>query len=519
MLRLERGDLTRLVTVAVPTMAGATVAIGVLQGSLGVPNPSSLYLVAVVATAVVSGTSGAVVTAVASFLLYNLLFVEPRYTFTVANPGELVNLLLLLFVGIVVGQLAALQRARADVALAREREARALFQVSRALATRPSTPDVLPTIVHILREESRMDRVWVSLGRDDARERVAADTAADEPRPRIGLLRVLQRRPGDTPARWTRVHQPAPAGSRSATGLDAYRVRVEAGSEPYGSIWAVRPRDRGEPDQTETRLLAAAADQVGQALRQDRLAAEAQVAEIARQSDALKSALLQSVSHDLRTPLATIRAAAGTLRPGAHLSEEDRQESADAIDREVEYLNRLVTNLLDLSRIEAGVLRAERDVYDLDDLVGRTLERLGSRLAGRQLEVHLDGPPVEVDPIFLDEAITNALENALKYTLPETPIRIVASEPTSEPFVRLTIEDAGPGVPEDALPRLFDKFYRVPGRPAGSRSGTGIGLAVVRGLVETMGGRVAARQSELGGLAIDLDLPAAPAEVPARTIR
>jgi two-component system sensor histidine kinase KdpD len=255
-----------------------------------------------VATAVVSGTSGAVVTAVASFLLYNLLFVEPRYTFTVANPGELVNLLLLLFVGIVVGQLAALQRARADVALAREREARALFQVSRALATRPSTPDVLPTIVHILREESRMDRVWVSLGRDDARERVAADTAADEPRPRIGLLRVLQRRPGDTPARWTRVHQPAPAGSRSATGLDAYRVRVEAGSEPYGSIWAVRPRDRGEPDQTETRLLAAAADQVGQALRQDRLAAEAQVAEIARQSDALKSALLQSVSHDLRTP-------------------------------------------------------------------------------------------------------------------------------------------------------------------------------------------------------------------------
>ena len=125
----------------------------------------------------------------------------------------------------------------------------------------------------------------------------------------------------------------------------------------------------GEPDRTETRLLAAAADQIGQALAHDRLAADARAAEIARQSDALKSALLQSVSHDLRTPLATIRAAAGTLRPGSGLSAEDQQESADAIDREVEYLNRLVTNLLDLSRIEAGALLAERDVFELDDLV------------------------------------------------------------------------------------------------------------------------------------------------------
>ena len=137
------------------------------------------------------------------------------------------------------------------------------------------------------------------------------------------------------------------------------------------------------PDRTETRLLAAAADQIGQALAQDRLAAESQAAEIARQSDALKSALLQSVSHDLRTPLATIRAAAGTLRPGSGLSAEDQQESADAIDREVEYLNRLVTNLLDLSRIEAGALRAERDVFELDDLVGQTVDRLRPRLADR----------------------------------------------------------------------------------------------------------------------------------------
>jgi two-component system sensor histidine kinase KdpD len=506
--RIDRRALVRFLAVAVPSLGLATAGVALLQDVLGVANPSAIYLVAVVAIAIASGTWGAVVASVASFLLYNFLFVDPRYTLTVARPGELVNLLLLLFVGIVVGQLAALQRARADEAVAREREARALFQVSRALATRESTPGVLPVIVGILRQETAMERVWVALGPDDARERVAADTAV-EPRPQIpGLHHVLQRTPDETPARWSRVHQSG-QGRAAANAHDAYRVRVEAGARQYGSIWAVRQRDRGEPDRTETRLLSAAADQIGQALALDRLAAESQAAEIARQSDALKSALLQSVSHDLRTPLATIRAAAGTLRPGSGLSIHDQQESADAIDREVEYLDRLVTNLLDLSRIEAGALRAERDIYELDDLVGQTVERLRPRLGDRPLEVALDPRPVEVDPVFLDEALTNAIENAIKYAPRDAAIRIVAKPLASEPYVRLTVEDGGPGVPEQALPRIFDKFYRVPGVAGGSRSGTGIGLAVVRGLIEATGGRVEARRSELGGLAIDMDLPSA----------
>jgi two-component system sensor histidine kinase KdpD len=191
------------------------------------------------------------------------------------------------------------------------------------------------------------------------------------------------------------------------------------------------------------------------------------------------------------------------------LSADDQRESADAIDREVEYLNRLVTNLLDLSRIEAGALRAERDVYELDDLVGQTVDRLRTRLGDRPLELEFAAPPVEVDPVFLDEALTNAIENAIKYTPPGTPIRIAAEQVPGEPTVRLTVEDGGPGVPDQALPKIFDKFYRVPGVAGGSRSGSGIGLAVVRGLVEAMGGRVVARRSGLGGLAIDIDLPLA----------
>ena len=509
MRRIDRRSFARLAAIAIGSLVGATLAVAVLQERLGVPNASAVYLCAVVAIAFVAGTWGAVLAAVASFLLYDYLFVLPLYTLTVADAGAWLNLVLLLFIGIVVGQLVAIQRARAEIARAREREALAMFHVSRELATRESTLTILPRIAGILRDETSMRRIWVALGADDARERIAADTGQD-PRPAVpGLHHVLHRTLDDAPARWSRVHQPGQRRGGQTNGAAAFRVRIEAGPRQFGSIWALRDRGHGEPDKTETRLLSAAADQIGQALAQDRLAAESQAAEIARQSDALKSALLQSVSHDLRTPLATIRAAAGTLRPGSGLSVDDQRESADAIDREVEYLNRMVTNLLDLSRIEAGALRAERDVYELDDLVGRTVERLRTRLKDRPLEIALEVPPVEVDPVFLDEAMTNAIENAIKYTPPGTAIRIVAHPPGGDPMVRLTVEDGGPGVADPALPRIFDKFYRVPGVAGGSRSGTGIGLAVVRGLVEAMGGQVDARRSEMGGLAIDIDLPMA----------
>jgi len=513
--RVTRRQIGLLVWAAVPSLAVATLAVFLLETYAGVPNASAAYLVAVVLTAVVAGTPGAVVASLASFLLYDFFFTIPLYTFTIRDPAEWLSLVLLLFVGIVVGQLTALQRSRTEEARAREREARALFQVSRALATRESTPAVLPGIASVLQTETAMARIWVALGSDDAAERIVADTGSGRPSP-SGIQRVLRRMPGDEPAQWVRVHMPAGKAAPGGSG-EAYRVRVEAGGNTLGSVWALRDRAEGEPNRTETRLLAAAADQIGQVLEHDRLVAESQAAEVARQSDALKSALLQSVSHDLRTPLATIRAAAGTLRPGSRLSPEDQQESADAIDREVEYLNRLVTNLLDLSRIEAGALVAERDVFEVDDLVGRTVDRLRARLANRPMETRLEAPPILVDPIFFDEALTNVIENAIKYTSPGTAIRISASPLPGESFVRLTVEDGGGGVPPESLRRVFDKFYRVPGRDRSARSGTGIGLAVVRGLIEATGGRVAARSGGLGGLAIDLDLPLAtvPAELTA----
>jgi two-component system sensor histidine kinase KdpD len=487
----------------------ATAAVSVLQDGLGVPNPSAIYLVAVVGAAYASGAVGAIVTAIASALIYNFFFTEPRFTLTVDSPEVWLSVVLLLFVGIVVGQLAALQRTRTEMARLRERQAHALFRVSRALATRASTLPELPELAGILHEESRMDRVWIALGADDAAERVVADTGEGARPVAGGLTRILRRTPGPAPAEWVRLHQPTAARGRGA-GLELYRVRIEASGTSLGSIWAARKRSLPEPDRTETRLLSATADQIGQALANDRLAEESTAAEIARQSDALKSALLQAVSHDLRTPLATIRAAAGTLRPDSSLTPGEQTESADTIEREVEYLNRLVSNLLDLSRIEAGVLRPERDVYDLEDVVGLTIERLRARLEPRPLDIEVPSLHVLVDPVLVDEALTNILENAMKYTPPTAAIRIRGSRVADGPFARLTVEDAGPGVPPESMRRLFEKFYRVPGTTRTSRQGTGVGLAVVRGVVEAMGGRVAARRSDLGGLAIDLDLVVAP---------
>jgi two-component system sensor histidine kinase KdpD len=506
----------RLLAVAIPALAAATALVWLLEERFGVLNASPVYLLAVVLTALVSGTVGALAAAVAGILLYDYLFVHPTLTLTISDPGEWLNLVLLLFVGLVVGQLTALERARTLTAEVREREARELFLVSRALATRESTTGVLPEIAELLRTTAGMTSLWIALGPDDQGERIVA--LAGAPPPSTPALRwVLRRVPGEAPAIWVRVHAAASRSDRTAADRQAtYRVRIEVGARTLGSIWSTRATALGNPDRSATRLISAAADQIGQALAQDKLAEDARAAEVARQSDALKSALLQSVSHDLRTPLATIRAAAGSLRPDSDLDAAGRSSSAEAIEREVARLDRLVANLLDLGRIEAGALRPERDVFELDDLAGRVVDRMAPRLAGHALEVELDRLPVLVDPVFLDEALTNLLDNALKFAPPGARVRVSAGR-AQDDRVRLAVEDSGPGVPEALLDRVFEPFFRARSRAGeqADRPGTGIGLAVVRGLVQAMGGEVRARRSELGGLAVELDLPLAslPAEL------
>lgn len=483
----------------------ATGMVALLQGPLEVPNPSATYLLAVLVSAATFGTAAGIGASVGAFLLYDFLFVDPRYTLTVSEPGEWLNLILLLVVGVAVGQLGAALRTRAQTAMNREREARALFAVSRVLATRRSAIEACRPIADILKRETQMSRVWIAISTGGANERTVADTDPnDVAGSATGTQLVLRRMPGDTPAQWVRVHRSAGA---NVAGVPC-QVVLTTGRDGLGSVWGMRDRAIGNPDPAETRLLAAAADQLAQAIEHDQLADDARAAEIATRSDELKSALLESVSHDLRTPLATIRAAAGTLMDERiRIERQDLAATAAAIDGEAEHLNRIVSNLLDLSRIEAGELHPDMLPVDVRDSVEQVVARLRTRLAERHLEIDTspDAPLVEVDALYLDQIVSNLLENAAKYVPDGQRIRVSAT--VVGPSLRLTVEDSGPGVPDSALAKLFVKFYRVPMTGRGSRPGTGIGLAVVRGLARAMGGDVQARHSALGGLAVDVDLP------------
>ena len=515
--RLRRIALSAAAVLA--ALAAATALVAALETAFRLDNASAVYLLAVVAIAILLGTTPAIATAIGAFLAYNFAFVEPRYTFTVGRADEVLTLFLLLFVGIVSGRLAGRQRDREQQASRREREARAIFGISRELATTERLTDAMQWVVARLADETGMERTWVGLGATVMHERVVADSGGvATPRPTVGMYAVLQRDREEGAATWTRIRAET-AGARRAepSGMTRraalFRVELRSADESVGSLWSQRAALAGQPLLEETRLLAAAADQIGQAVRRERLQAQAAELEIARRSDELKSALVDSVSHDLRTPLATIRATAGSLAdPAIELSDADRRAAAAAIDAEAHRLNRLVGDLLDMSRIQGGALVADIEVIPLDELVRPAVERARAGAGDRPVDLELppDLPSVRADAALLDQVISNLLENAARYAGPDAAIRVHGAA-NPDTTVSLVVEDGGAGVLDEDLPRLFDRFYRVAPATDGRRRGFGLGLSVVKGLVEAMGGSVTAARSGLGGLAVTVTLPAEPA--------
>jgi two-component system, OmpR family, sensor histidine kinase KdpD len=498
----------RAAATIVAALAISTVVIALVEQVASGTFASPVYLIAVLVAGVVGGTGPAVATAVASFLLYDFLFVQPLYTLTVSDPSEWLNLLLFLAVAIVISRLAALQAERAEEATRRAREAQALFTISRALAASQGLEDAAGPITAEIARSAAMDRVWLGLGATPGEERIVADTRRGEAVPASPIQVVLERTPGDEPARWSRTHVASGSVRRGGSAPPTiYRARVEVPGEVLGSLWSLRAARSRDPDRAETRIIAAAADQLGQAVRHDRLVAESLRAEVARQSEALKTALLDSVSHDLRTPLATIRATAGSLLDHeVEWTADERDDALRSIDAEAERMNRLVRNLLDLSRIEGGALHPDLEPHDVDEVVGRVVRRLP---AVRPIDVVIPGelPPVVVDDTYLDEVLTNLVENAIRYG--GATIRVAAVERPDDDAVEIRVEDDGVGVSEDDRARLFEKFYRVRRPGEGSRRGMGIGLTVAQGLARAMGGEVTAGRSDLGGLAMTVRLRAA----------
>ncbi len=503
------------IALAAGTLALATLlALALESGDIGIEDASPVYLLAVVAVGSQFGTWAAIGTALIAFLAYDLLLTQPRLSLVVSDPREWLDLLLFLFVAIAIGRLVAIQHSRAEEADARAREASSLFAMSRLLATADSADQAAPELARRLAADAELQRVWIAVG-EHARQRTVADTGAGAPIPASAVVTTLVRTPGDEPARWVRTHEPGRGREPTSSDGQVLRVRIEAASgdgssanSVLGSIGALRNRSSGPPTRAETRILALAADQIALSLRRDQLRREATDAEIARQGDALKTALIDSVSHDLRTPLASIRATAGSLMdPAVPWSEEPARAAARVIDDEAARLDHLVRAVLDLSRIEAGALRPELVPYDIRDLLEPVVARARAAAPERAIGTSLpdDLPAVLVDPVLADVVLVNLLDNALAHTASPAPVQVTAAR-VEDDRVRLVVDDGGAGVPREALPLLFERFYRVPGDAGGARKGLGIGLSIVRGLVEAMGGAVQASRSPLGGLAIAVTL-------------
>jgi two-component system, OmpR family, sensor histidine kinase KdpD len=496
--------------------AAAVAGVILVSGIIGlvfrwarVTNVSMLYLLVVLAVGARFGSGPAVLATVLAFLTFNFFFVEPVHTFTVADPQEWLALLLLLAASVVTGELAAAQRRRAEEAHRRELEAMQLYAVGRYLATAPTLDAALQGVADHLRAELGLQTCAILV--PDADGRLAVRAASGDGRLDPGETPRWLLAPDGTaatarPRRWVRVLPPRPPGAERAAST-RFDLPLRAGEQAVGLLRAIPRVERTIFNREEIRLLETAADQVALAIERARLQDEANAAEVLRRTDELRAALLSSVSHDLRTPLASIKAAAGSLRQqDVAWTDAEREGFAAAIETEADRLNRLVGNLLDMSRIEAGALRPEKDWYPLSALVEDVLGRLRPLAGDRPVQVEVPDslPPVLLDYVEIDEVLANLLENAFKYTPPGTPVRVSARVEGDR--MAIEVADVGPGIPPTALPRLFDKFYRVaPGQ--GQPRGTGLGLAVAKGLVEAHGGIIAVQSAPDRGTTFRFTLP------------
>ncbi len=494
-----------------------SVVIGLVLTVLSITNLSMLYLIVVLATAVTFGLGPAIVASVAAFFIFNWFFTQPLHTLTINDPAEWIALLLFLIIAVITGQLAASQRQRTDEAEQHEREAIVLYDVVR-LMSEPDFDRALRAVAERLVAEMPLAAVSIELT-DTTGETTRASFGEDE------ALRLIVQRPGAaakvlgrgpaptggqpaTPGRWIRIVTPSRPGAPGSPLTDRLQVvPVRAHNRRVGDLLLVLRAGAQRFTLADDRLLSAVATQLGVAVERVWLQHQATEAEILRRTDELKTALLNAVSHDLRTPLASIIASAGSLRQrDVPWTEDERRDLVEAIEEEALRLNRIVGNLLDLSRIEAGTLRPEKGWYDLGALVNDVLARLKPLTSKHRISANVSDelPPIFLDYVEIDQVLSNLIENAIKYTPAGTEIRISALRGDREVLVE--VADRGPGVPASALPHLFEPFYRA-GELGSRPRGTGLGLAVAKGLVEAQGGRIWAENRPEGGSRFVFSLP------------
>jgi two-component system sensor histidine kinase KdpD len=308
-------------------------------------------------------------------------------------------------------------------------------------------------------------------------------------------------------AQWAFDHeQPAGAGTPTLPASKGLYLPLTAARGAIGILGVLPSARRSALAADQTRLLETFGNQIALALERSRLAAEAERTRVQLESERLRETLLSSVSHDLRTPLAVITGAGTSLLSGgATLADATRRELLESIVQESQRLNRLVGNLLEMTRLQSGAVRLHRDWHPLEEVIGASLTRIGDRLRGRDLSIALarDLPLVRIDDVLMEQVFYNLMDNALKYTPPGSPLEIRGRGEGDAVVVEMA--DRGPGLPVQEEETVFSKFHRV--KRDGDPGGVGLGLAICRGIVEAHGGTITAANREGGGAVFTLRLP------------
>lgn len=481
--------------------AAAATALGLaLHAVLSVPNLAMIYLLAVLFVALRVGTVAATVSSVFSALAFNFFFTEPRFSFAMVRYQDIVTLALLLGGAIFTGRLGAQIRGQMDALRKTARRTSNLNEFSRKVAGAMGREEVLAAIV---------DHV-------NATMQCSCCAIVDPPLPRV--IAAARRELGAdyqfpeidrAAAQWSWEHgQASGFATQTLPAAQWLFVPLRVSRRTVGLL-GLNMRARRRPFSAgQKRLLDAISDQAAVALERVQLVQEVEDKRLAGEAEQLRSALLASVSHDLRTPLVSILGAASSLRSqGDKLAPAARGELLESIEEEAQRLNRFVQNLLDMTRLGHGKLDIKRAWCDLRDLLKRARERLARELAGLTVTIAADPgvPLVHVDPMLIEQVFVNVLENASKFSPRGGTVRVAVRQSADAVFVDM--EDEGPGIPAQDRERVFDLFYRVESKDH-IKPGTGLGLSICRGLLEAHGGSIQALPATMGsGTLIRMTLP------------
>jgi two-component system sensor histidine kinase KdpD len=463
----------------------AALAVGeVLTLLTPIPNLSMVFLLAVLFTAMNFGIWPATFASVLSFLTYNFFFIQPLYTFTIAEPYELLALVIFFIVAVATAAIAGRVREQARIAANRVRAMRRLYEFTRrlsGLATQDAVAEGAASEIHA----SLGRPVLVLVAQGDA----LALTAAWPPEDVLDAASM-------TAARWAHSHvEPAGADTGTLPTIPWYFVPLRIGEKTLGVIGIGKEKDTPPLDSEARALLDTLCEQTAAALDRASLAREMVTAKTATETERVRNTLLASISHDFRTPLSSILGAATSLiEYEDKLEPVTRKDLLGQIKQEAEELDEMVRNLLAITRIDSGALELRRDWVDLRDVIDRVVGAVRRHGAAQSIAVVLpaDLPLVRADATLAEQALGNVVSNAVLHTPKSTRIAVDAIVTPAAVVLRVT--DDGPGIPTDALPHLFDKFAvgREPGSIAadGSRS-TGLGLAIAKGIMEAHGGSIA----------------------------